>query len=43
MSEQEAQAFLWENNGDDVIETECGDTKKYVILLVDANPNEKYS
>ena len=43
MSEQEAQAFLWENNGDDVVETECGDTKKYVILLVDANPNEKYS
>ena len=43
MSEEEAQAFLWENNGDMEIETECGDTKKYIVLFVDANPNEKYS
>lgn len=43
MSSEEAQLWMWENNGEETIETECGDTKKYVVLLVDANPNEKYS
>jgi hypothetical protein len=43
MSLEEAQLFLWENNGDEIIETECGDTKKYVSLLVNSNPNEQYS
>jgi len=43
MSEEEAQLFLWENNGDMKVETECGDTKKYIVLLVDANPNEVFN
>jgi hypothetical protein len=43
MSLEEAQYWLWENNGEDVIETECGDTKQYIMLLVNANPHEQYS
>jgi hypothetical protein len=43
MSLEEAQSFLWENDGDEVIETECGDTKKHIMLSVNANPNEQYS
>jgi len=42
MSEEEAQLFLWENNGDEKIETECGDTKKYIVLIVDEDPNKKF-
>ncbi len=43
MSLEEAQLFLWENNGDEVVETECGDTRRYIMLAVNANPNEQYS
>ena len=43
MSLEEAQLFLWENNGDEIIETECGDTRRYILLSVNSNPNEQYS
>ena len=42
MSAEEAQNFLWENDVTEPIETECGDTHKYVVLSVNMDPNQNY-
>jgi hypothetical protein len=44
MTLEEAQSWVWEKTSDDEpYVSECGDTKKYIVVSLDINPNEKHN